>query len=1199
MIRRLSKLPPPAPQWLVALGMGLLLCCGCAEEGAPAGSQCTAATQCASNFCYANLCLEPAGDDDGDGVLNKHEHQAGAHPLLGDSDGDGKPDGLEWGKGSAALDGDGDGKPDIVESALADRDDDCVPDERDAQDQSPLGDLQKLSELVCSHTGVCAKVGAVITAACAKGSLSCNYSAVPGWQAAEACDGVDNDCDGQTDEGFVYQGAAIGQTCSGVGECGKGVVVCATGKATCSTNPDGSQPRVSAEACNGKDDDCDGDTDEDFGLGPLTVGAPCLGKGECGIGVVMCLNSAPICSADPAGPHSKAAAETCNARDDDCDGQTDEGLSLQGQPLGAACAQLGICGTGVVSCGAQGWPVCSTSPGQPDSPATAESCNGIDDDCNGLTDEGFSWKGATLGSPCTGAGNCGKGAVTCSKAGVATCSTLPDGPFSQAGPELCNGLDDDCDGKTDEQLQWGGLELGASCDGTGPCGPGKVVCGAGGVVTCSTNPDGPASQAKPEQCNSEDDDCDGQTDESVAVPATVPCAAPGVCAALAPAVDCKSGQWSCDYSGQPSYQAVEQSCDGQDNDCDGATDEGLAIEWTATTAWSDGRPVARRQFASAADSWGRGYLAGGLVPTLNGAEVMSDELWRLDSTSGTWQRLASHPALQRSRGAMLVLGGPGGATSQVALVGGIGPDGKPAGSDLLDFSAAPAVTALPAPPTPVVDAAAVQSVGEWWLFGTRLDGQGGAVQRFDVQSNTWIGSWPQPPGSPWSYAACEGAGVLYALAVDTKGESSLSAISPGAAGWQLLAAPPAVATPLTAPGRLVYLASAGELWWLGAATAQGPTAPLRYQIAKKKWQSGVEPGAPALIEPLALSSGQGLVLAMGRDSDGLPQTQAWLRSATGWQDLDAEPETAVAATWLAVPGGAVRMGGFEPRGPKLVANRNAWRYLASSGWKRVPLPSEALGRGLAAAVLGPGGKQVLYWGGSSTLEPSQLLSPGNLLPAVQTLALDWLTGQWSSASSAVQLQLPSVQADSTVAATLDPGLWYGFSPFGLSGGAALWRLDWNKGKSNVWTSQQGPGPKWQPGTALGFDAQANRLLAAQVSGGLKLWVLQFGPDGDWSLAHSDPSVPDGRAVWIGGPGLKDRLLAILPPPGKGPPLLRLVKLSGGSLEVQPWTGTAPPWLGLVSLAWIGDSAWADGSLTSDGRYRSGIERVHRVCPKNP
>jgi hypothetical protein len=117
------------------------------------------------------------------------------------------------------------------------------------------------------------------------------------------------------------------------------------------------------EACNGLDDDCDRDVDED------------LGQSACGAGA--CLRVVPHCAmgrptaCTPAPP----APETCNGSDDDCDGQTDEGLS--GQPCGAgACQRNSACENGQ-------WAACV--PGAP----SPEVCNGADDDCNGTNDDGF------------------------------------------------------------------------------------------------------------------------------------------------------------------------------------------------------------------------------------------------------------------------------------------------------------------------------------------------------------------------------------------------------------------------------------------------------------------------------------------------------------------------------------------------------------------------------------------------------------------------------------------------------------------------------------------------------------------------------------------------------------------------------------------------------------------------------------------
>ena len=87
----------------------------------------------------------------------------------------------------------------------------------------------------------------------------------------DRCDRRDDDCDGETDEGFGWEGLALSEDCDGIGVCGQGVVECrADGDAaTCSSNPDGSGYVPVQEGCNGLDDDCDGEVDE---AGPGSLG---------------------------------------------------------------------------------------------------------------------------------------------------------------------------------------------------------------------------------------------------------------------------------------------------------------------------------------------------------------------------------------------------------------------------------------------------------------------------------------------------------------------------------------------------------------------------------------------------------------------------------------------------------------------------------------------------------------------------------------------------------------------------------------------------------------------------------------------------------------------------------------------------------------------------------------------------------------
>jgi hypothetical protein len=216
------------------------------------------------------------------------------------------------------------------------------------------------------------------------------------------------------------------------------------------------------ETCNGRDDDSDGRIDEGF-----PVGGPCaVGVGECTTnGAFLCtLAGDRICSALP----GTAGDEICNGLDDDCDGAVDEAFVGE---LGLPCSVgTGRCSTmGTVICGEGGLPTCSATQGE----AVDETCNDADDDCDGFTDEAF----PDLGAPCTvGQGSCSAaGVAVCSEDGAGTtCDAVPRNPTAEA----CNGLDDDCDERVDEERSCGEyvrdqchVWLGWAQFGAGPAAP--------------------------------------------------------------------------------------------------------------------------------------------------------------------------------------------------------------------------------------------------------------------------------------------------------------------------------------------------------------------------------------------------------------------------------------------------------------------------------------------------------------------------------------------------------------------------------------------------------------------------------------------------------------------------------------------------------------------------------------------------------
>ncbi|MGK0360098.1 MAG: hypothetical protein ACI9U2_002405 [Bradymonadia bacterium] len=250
----------------------------------------------------------------------------------------------------------------------------------------------------------------------------------------EVCNGADDDCNGTVDDGF-----GVAEVCDGVGACGGGVTECRNTILTrCSSDPGGTMDASSDEACNSADDDCDGRVDEGLGVGDVCDGA-------CGAGLRECAPDGTIvCSTDEGGSGDVAVAETCSGADDDCDGAIDEGFDV-----GAACNGVGACGAGVFECRA-GMAACSTDTGGSADEAVVEVCDGRDEDCDGGIDEGFD-----VGAACDGVGACGAGVAECDGAGAGRCSSDPGASAPQVRVETCNQIDDDCDGTEDEGFEPG------------------------------------------------------------------------------------------------------------------------------------------------------------------------------------------------------------------------------------------------------------------------------------------------------------------------------------------------------------------------------------------------------------------------------------------------------------------------------------------------------------------------------------------------------------------------------------------------------------------------------------------------------------------------------------------------------------------------------------------------------------------------
>ncbi len=359
-------------------------------------------------------------------------------------------------------------------------------------------------------------------------------------------DGVSTACSVNNDQG----------TCSGLRVCtDEGLSLC-----------NAATPVV--EACNGKDDDCDGQTDEGFvyddGGTQKVLGKPC-GGGACVGGEVIC--SADGLSAE-CSTGGKLAVEVCDFVDNDCNGQTDEGLGIDQSD----CLQTGVCGAGTkAACKVGKWE-CDYSGAKGYEVGVEKTCDGLDNDCDGGVDDEFIYdpdgdgKGPQPGEACDGIGACGKGVVECAVgAAKATCSTDPDGSKAGNKAEQCDGLDNDCDGKTDEGCDDDG---DGWCDHALPYGNSSPVCAKGGGDCDDSKPG--IHPTAPEVCNDIDDDCDKAVDNGCDDDQDGFCDGKHVVTGT-PKICIHEGK-DCDDKNDKVFPGAPESCDGFDNDCDGDVD---------------------------------------------------------------------------------------------------------------------------------------------------------------------------------------------------------------------------------------------------------------------------------------------------------------------------------------------------------------------------------------------------------------------------------------------------------------------------------------------------------------------------------------------------------------------------------------------------------------------------------------------------
>ncbi len=372
---------------------------------------------------------------------------------------------------------------------------------------------------------------------------------------------------------------------------------------------DDSDPDVhpgAEEVCNEADDDCDEQVDEDV-TDSFYQDADEDGYGDEEQAVQACdrpdgyVPFGNDCDDGDSDVHP-GATEECDDVDNNCDGETDEGLlsvwysDVDGDGYGDPEQYLSDCEdiqpTGMVENDED----CDDSDAAVNPEAT-ESCNGVDDDCDGETDEGDSSDATRYYEDADGDGHgdLASWLTACSQpsgyVGAADADDCDDADSSihPDADEYCNSADDDCDGLSDESDAvdadtW--YEDGDG-DGFGDAAVTTTACSQpAGYTDDYTDCDDVDAEIFPgadEYCNGDDDDCDGTVDEDDALDVSTwyydddgdgygdDSITSEACSVVR---DHVSTGGDCDDTDSGVNPGAAELCDLVDQDCDGAVDDG-------------------------------------------------------------------------------------------------------------------------------------------------------------------------------------------------------------------------------------------------------------------------------------------------------------------------------------------------------------------------------------------------------------------------------------------------------------------------------------------------------------------------------------------------------------------------------------------------------------------------------------------------
>jgi len=429
---------------------------------------------------------------------------------------------------------------------------------------------------------------------------------------SEVCDGIDNNCSGVIDEGLASSTFYFDFDGDGYGTTSPIIIACAAPVNYASTSNDCDDANVSvnpgaSEICDGLDNDCDGQIDEGLATSTYYIDADGDGYGSASSTKAWCALPDGFSENDTDCDDNSAAcypgaSELCDGLDNNCDGTVDEDCNSMktwyydadedGYGNASSTVKAKTQPNGYVANGND----CDDTDADIN-PGASEVCDGLDNDCDGQIDEGLTFSTYYYDADGDGYGFTATTTVDCAAPedyvdNSDDCDDT-DADINPGADEICgDGIDNNCNGEADENCEEY-TTFYRDADGDGDGDPDNAVSASSqpnGYVANNDDCDDTDADVNPgeiEICDdSIDNNCDGQVDENCASSTTYYRDADGdgygdpdnSIKAVSRPDGYVDNSGDCDDTDVNIHPGADEVCDGVDNDCDGYIDEGCDDE---------------------------------------------------------------------------------------------------------------------------------------------------------------------------------------------------------------------------------------------------------------------------------------------------------------------------------------------------------------------------------------------------------------------------------------------------------------------------------------------------------------------------------------------------------------------------------------------------------------------------------------------